>query len=60
MDILFACLKLGLVGFVVGHILLLYAIYRIGKRKPAVVWSIGRRLALFLIGPEPTPPPIPV
>ncbi len=58
MDLLFACLKLGLFGFVVGHLLLLYAIYWAGKRYPGSVRAFGRRVALLLIGPEMPPPPM--
>ena len=55
MDILMACFKLGILGFVVGHVALLFAIYQVGKRHPERVRAFGRRVAWFLLGPG-TPP----
>lgn len=58
MDIIFACFKLGLIGFAIGHAVLLYVIYWLAQRYPTKVRTVGRRLALMLLGPE-TPPPMP-
>ncbi|MFT3785998.1 MAG: hypothetical protein QM770_07515 [Tepidisphaeraceae bacterium] len=59
MSLLFDCIKMGLIGFGLGHVALIVVLYWLGQRYPQQTRAVLRRLALLIFGPD-LPPSMPV